>query len=413
MVGRRYGPLIALVWLGLACVAAAEEAAPSAASDGWSAEWWPQLRVERQDGEHWLRLGGRLLLDGALIHYGEGLRLAPEFGWTDTGEIRQGRIFVEGLFFRRVELKTEVDFAPKEIVLTDAYLGLRGLGPLGTARFGNHKQPFSFEKQMSRKYLVFMERSLSEVLQPSLRDIGFSLRSTALGERLRWLIGGFRDTEATSRAFVQPPNWSLAARATGLPLWEDEGRRLVHLGASYNHQFRDDPTVRVAWRPESFLAAALVDTGTIDGVEDIDRVGLDAVWVHGPVSLQAEWNHAFLDRKAGRGDLDFWGAYVQASWFPTGEHRRYQRGSGTFGPVIPLEDFAPWKGQWGAVQLGARFSHLDLDDKDIRGGTESNVGLALNWFLIAQLRLSVNWIYGHLKGEDDVHVLQGRFQIEY
>ena len=377
MVGRRYGTLIALVWLGLACVAAAEEAASSVDSHAWSAEWWPQLRIERQDGEHWVRFGGRLLLDGALIHYGEGLRLAPEFGWTDAGKMRQGRIFVLGLFFRRVEFKTEVDFAPEEITLTDAYLGLRGLGPLGTARFGNHKQPFSFEKQMSRKYLVFMERSLSEGLQPDLRDVGFSLRSAVLGERLRWVIAGFRDTEATSRSFVRPANWSLAARATGLPLWEDEGRRLVHLGASYNHQFRDDPTFRVSWPPESFVAARLVDTGTIEGVENIDRVGLDAVWVHGPVSLQAEWDHAFLDRKAGRGDLDFWGVYVQASWFATGEHRRYQRGSGVFGPVIPLEDFAPWKGRWGAVQLGARFSHLDLDDKDIRGGIENNVGLAL------------------------------------
>ena len=43
-----------------------------------------------------------------------------------------------------------------------------------------------------------------------------------------------------------------------------------------------------------------------------------------------------------------------------------------FGLVIPLEDFAPWKGQWGAVQLGARFSHLDLNDKDVRGGTDDN-----------------------------------------
>jgi phosphate-selective porin OprO/OprP len=394
-------------------VAAAEEAALTADPHSWSAEWWPQLRLGRQDGEHWVRFGGRLLLDGALIHYDEGLRLAPEFGWTDTGEVRQGRLFVEGLFFRRVELKTEVDFAPEEITLTDAYLGLRGLGPLGTARFGNHKQPFSFEKQMSRKYLVFMERSLSEALQPDLRDIGFSLRSAVIGERLRWAIGGFRDTRATGRSFPQPANWSLAARATGLPLWEDEGRRLVHLGVSYNHQFRDDPTFRISWPPESFVAASLVDTGTIEGVENIDRVGFDAVWVHGPVSLQAEWNHAFLDRRAGRGALDFWGFYVQASWFPTGEHRRYQRGAGVFGPVIPLEDFAPWKGRWGALQLGARFSYLDLDDRDVRGGIESNVGLALNWFLFAQLRLSANWIYGHLNGQGDVHVLQGRFQIEY
>jgi phosphate-selective porin OprO/OprP len=413
MIGRRNGPLIALVWFGLSWAAAASAAAPSADPHAWSAGWWPQLRIERQDGEHRLRFGGRLLLDGALIHYGEGLQLAPEVGWTDRGEMRQGRIFFEGLFFRRVELKTEVDFALEDPTLTDAYLGLRGLGPLGTARFGHHKQPFSFEKQMSRKYLLFMERSLCESIQPELRDIGLSLRSSALGERLRWVLGGYRDTAPTGRDFAQPPNWSLAARLTGLLLWEDEGRRFVHLGASYNHQFRDDPEFRIQWRPESFVAEPLVDTGTIEGVENIDRVNLDVVWVHGPVSLQAEWNHAFLDRRTGRGDLDFWGVYVQASWFPTGEHRRYNRESGRFGPVVPRENFAPWKGRWGALQLGARFSHLDLDDKEIHGGIESNVGLAVNWFLFEQLRLSANYIFGHVDGQGEVHILQGRFQIEY
>jgi phosphate-selective porin OprO/OprP len=187
----------------------------------------------------------------------------------------------------------------------------------------------------------------------------------------------------------------------------------VHLGASYNHEFRDDPTFAISQPPESFVAAGLAGTGTIDGVDGIDRVGLDVVWVHGPVSVQAEWTHDFLDRTAGRGDLDFWGFYVQASWFATGEYRRYERRSAWFSPVIPLENFAPWKGQWGAVQLGVRFSYLDLDDKDVRGGIQKDVGVALNWFLFPQVRLSGNWIYGHLKNQGDVHVLQGRFQVEY
>ena len=380
--------LIALAWLVLARWAVAAEVAPTADPHAWSAEYWPQLRVERQDGEHWARFGGRLVLDGAQTHYDKGLRLAPKVGWSDTDDVRQARLFVEGLLFRRLELKTEADFAPESPVLTDAYLGLRGLGPLGTARIGHHKQPFSFERQMSRKYLVFMERSLTEALDPSLRDVGFSLRSAVLDQRLRWVIGGFRDTKPTGHDFPRPANWSLSARATGLPFWEDEGRRLVHLGASYNHEFRDDATFSISQPPESFVAGRLVGTGRIGGVDGIDRVGLDAVWVHGPVSVQGEWTHDFLDRTAGRGDLDFWGFYVQASWFVTGEYRRYERSSAWFSPVIPIENFAPSKGQWGAVQLGVRFSYLDLDDKDVRGGIQNDVGVALNWFLFPQVRLS-------------------------
>jgi phosphate-selective porin OprO/OprP len=405
--------LIALAWLGLVRLAVAADPPPPADPDAWSITYWPQLRVERQDGEHWVRFGGRLSFDGAMTHYEEGLERGPKVGWSDTDDIRQARLFVEGVFFRRIELKTEVDFAPEKPVLTDAYVGLRGLGPLGTVRLGHQKQPFSFEKQMSRKYMVFMERSLMEALDPDLRDVGFTLHSTVLDQRLRWGIGGFRDTKVTGHNFPQPANWSLGGRVTGLPLWEDEGRRLVHLGASYNHQFWNDPEFSISQAPESFVAASLLGTGTIEGVEGVDRVGLDAVWVHGPLSVQAEWTRDFVDRTVGRGDLDFWGFYVQASWFPTGEFRRYNRGAAWFDPVTPLENFAPGKGQWGAVQLGVRLSYLDLDDKDIRGGTQTDVGVALNWFLFPQVRLSGNWIYGHVNGQGDVYVLQGRLQIEY
>lgn len=315
---------------------------------------------------------------------------------------------------RFLELKTEVDFSPEEgNALTDAYLGLRELPWIGTLRFGHQKNPFSLENAMSRKYMVFMERSLIEFLAPSLRDVGLLAFDTALEERLRWSLAGFRSTAPNGRAWEEPDSYLLTGRLTGLPWWRDEGRSLLHVGLSYSHEFSPD-TTRVIQPPESFLAAALVDTGTITSVDGVDRIGGELAWVRGPFSIQAESIGALVHRDVGS-TLHFWGAYVMVSWFVTGEHRDYDRSGAVFDVVRPKRDFAPWRSRrdWGAVQLAARYSHVDLDDGEVRGGIEDDVALAANWFLRAWLRISANYVYGHVRSQGDVHILQMRFQIEY
>jgi phosphate-selective porin OprO and OprP len=71
------------------------------------------------------------------------------------------------------------------------------------------------------------------------------------------------------------------------------------------------------------------------------------------------------------------------TYFLTGEYQPYDRRGGTFSRVIPLHDFHLKKGDgyWacGAWQVGVRFSYLDLDDKDIRGGTLDDWTVSLNW----------------------------------
>jgi phosphate-selective porin OprO/OprP len=378
----------------------------------WKLAWWPKLELSRSDGQHRLRFGGRVLLDGALIRYDRDLsRRSSPAGWSDDGELRQGRIYVRGSFFRALELKTEVDFAPAEISLTDAYVGWRRLGPLGTARFGHQKVPFSIEQQTSRLHLLFMERSLANALDPSVRDLGLTLRDTALGERLRWAVGGFRSTEADGRQLSPDSNWVASAHVTGLPLWADDGRRLLHLGVSYAHGFRGGDTLSVKQRPESNLADALVSTGTIAGVDAVDAVGAELAWVHGPFSVQAEWSHLFVER--GGGDLDFPGFYVHASWFVTGEHRAYSREEARFAQVAVRKGFDPRRGGWGALQLAARVSYVDLDDRDVRGGRQTDTTLGVNWWPFPFLRLTVNWVHGWVHGEGDVDVVQARFQLAY
>jgi phosphate-selective porin OprO/OprP len=215
---------------------------------------------------------------------------------------------------------------------------------------------------------------------------------------------------------------------TGLPLWEDEGRRLVHLGLGYLHRFRGEGE-RYAQRPEAHLAGRFVDTGPFDAT-DANVFDAELAWVEGPLSLQGEYTHSLVAGRAGQGDLAFWGAYGQASWFPTGEHRVYDQAAGGFGRLRPRASFDPARGTWGAFELALRYAYLDLSDRGLRGGKLSDVSAGVNWYLFPNARIMLDYVHAvlsdresdadpdpmvfapiHVSGHGDI--VQTRFQVDF
>ena len=188
------------------------------------------------------------------------------------------------------------------------------------------KEPFSLELLTSGNYVTFMERSLPTGAFAPGRNTGIRASNAILDKRMTWAIGAFygdTDDDGDSN-FDDVTNADLTMRLTGLPLHADEDKRLLHLGLSYSHQFRDEgqTTARYRNRPESNLTdVRLVDTGNID-LDSANLVNPEIAFVWGPFSLQGEYYWTKLDAKEA-GDPTFQGAYLFGSWFITGEHRPY------------------------------------------------------------------------------------------
>ena len=200
----------------------------------------------------------------------------------------------------------------------------------------------------------------------------------------------------------------LVSRLTGTPYYDElsEGRYLVHLGMGYAYtrpRRRDRPDFpALEWRPVSFNARPEIHRG--DFLVDTDEINttqyhmLDAefAWVHGPLSVQSEFVYTSIDVLPS-GLIDLYGAYVQASYFLTGENRVYNRREGTFGRVVPYEN--AWlvrtpggtSAGWGAWELAARWSYLDMSQ--VRDQQLHDMTLGVNWYLNPHSRVMLDWIH--------------------
>jgi len=382
-------------------VAAARDAGPE-----WNIWWDQRFRLERSDGRFALEFGGRMDLDGSIVD--ESRALSERVGGEGTGTgFRRARILFAGELYEHFLFKAEYDFADGEAGIRDLWAGLRRMPWVHEIRAGHMKEPFSLEQLASARFIAFMERPLPDALVPA-RNTGLAVNRTFLDEAVTLGVGAFNDTDRFGNGFQNDSNYNLSARVSGVPWYRDDGRRLLHLGASYSHGFRGDGVVRYRSQVDNRLLPPLLDTGSIPGVDGVDLVGGELAVVHGPVRFQAEGIASFLHRSRGLPNPSFWGAYGELSWFLTGESREYIRAYGIFGGIDPRRDFDLRTGGWGAFELALRYSYLDLQGGGIAGGIAGSVAAALNWYLYPNFRIMLNYVLAHRHGLGDASVVESR-----
>ncbi len=383
------------------------------------AYWKDALNFKSADGSIKLEIGGRIQYDWAYFDEdGVGERILGDF--DNDSEFRRARLYFSGTIYDTIDFKAQYDFADDigaaEQDFKDVYVGVKKVPYVGNLRFGQFKEPFSIEELTSSNYITFMERSLVNTFAPGRND-GVMAFDTMADERMTWAVGVFRQNRVFD-VLEGGRDYNVTARLTALPLYEEDGRRLVHLGVAYTHQNYENDVHLLAARPESHLSPPVVSTG-IFNAEYGDLVGVEAAWVNGPFSLQGEYVHAFYEGRSradfwgnGTGDPQFCGTSIQVSYFLTGEHRPYKKSAGAFTRVRPKSNLGDDDGT-GAWELAARYSYLDLNDHNISGGRLETVSLGLNWYWNPNVRMMWNYIYADPSDGGNIDILQWRVQLAF
>lgn len=353
-----------------------------------------------------------------------------QFGDIENGvDFRRARIAMLG-DYGPAEYRIEMDFAQSgRPTFLDVWGGFKDIPGLGRIRIGHFFEPFSLERLTSNRYQTYMERSqVDQAFAPS-RHTGVAASNTYgtddLGTRA---IGIFRTkTNAYGDDEGDGFESSITGRMTRLAWFEDDGRRLLHLGLAGSYRFTDNNQVRFAVEPEARLGAQIpiipyfADTGLI-AARTYQLVGLETSLVNGSFSLQSEATITPVNT-ANYGNVLFYGWYVDASYFLTGEYRPYDKEFAIFKrvePSKPFIDYSPGNHTTfgpGAWQVGARLSQVNLTSGGIQGGKQTDLTLGLNWYLNPYARFTFNYIHSFVNtppgGHSNCDIFSMRYGFEF
>ncbi len=341
------------------------------------------------------------------------------YGSIESGaDFRRARLGAKGAVSDRMDYFMQMDFGFfGRPTFTDVWADFKEVGPLGTVRVGQWKQPFGLEVVSSFRYTTFMERSsLFQAFTP-FRHLGVGFYNHSDDLDWTWAASYFRTGQDQFGGSLSTDGGNGGAGRLTHLLWHEgaKGEDYLHIGAGYFLNAPPNERVRFRSVPEIFVGEFVVpagspigtsgqpvpsvangtpyfvDTGTVSS-SLTQTIGLESMWVRGPLSWQSEAMGCFVD-STGNQNAFLNGAYSQVGWFLTGEHRPYDRKAGAIDRVIPFHSVAKCGGGWGAWEVAGRWSYLDVTDKQVQGGLMQNMTAGLNWYVNPNCKCVFNYIH--------------------
>jgi len=375
----------------------------------FKAYWDNNIKIESADKRFKMAFGGRIQYD--LAFFFQDTAIKDSMGELRNGtEFRRVRLYNKGQLFNFLKYKVQLDFAGGNVVFKDVYIAFTKIPGIGTLTVGQFKEPLRLEVLTSSNYITFMERSFLADLNNE-RNNGIMISNEALKSRLGWQLGIFRNADAAGNDVQAGNRINLTGRITGLPCRNENKKHLLHLGLGYSYRIFDGKDFELELRPGSHLSPEYVNL-TVRGIQNIHVLAPEAALVTGPFSIQTEFLQGFVQTNSDSiGDYNMNSFYGQVSYFITGESRNYKSSVSGFNRIKPKKNFG--KEGTGAWEIAARYSRLDLNSNNVKGGEMQAVAAGINWYLNPVSRIMLNYTFTKLKGMGNTHILGTRFQVDF
>jgi phosphate-selective porin OprO and OprP len=361
------------------------------------------LVARSADSNFVFSLNGLLQVDTHTFFDGSGAK------GNDGFILRRARPIFQGTVYRDFDFVFAPDFGGTSVQIFDAYLNYR-YESWAQLRVGKFKTPVGLEQLQSDANTAFNERSLVTDLMPG-RDLGVQLWGSINDGVLSYAAGIFNGTgdSRNSSNTNFDNNGAFAGRVFSLPLKNADIAALQNLGLGVAGSVENDssianglpsnqggtlPGYTTAGLQQFFAYNPAAGVVVADGTHW--RLSPQAYYYYGPLSLLGEY--AISDQgvrntaTGARADLHNTAWNITGGWVLTGENA-------SFTGVTPLHPFDPRKGQWGAWQLVARYSELDIDNDAFpvfsNPGTSASAAQAwsagLNWYLNKNIRMDASY----------------------
>jgi len=328
---------------------------------------------------------------------------------------------MEAQLYRDFDFVLVPDFGWPTVQIFDAYLNYE-YNPALQLRAGKYKGPVGLERLQDDTAVSFDEKSLASDLVPQ-RELGIELWGKLDDGVLNWVAGIYNaggdyrvagnnpiinDLEFGGRLFLQPFNNTTTnpLKGLGFGIGGSYGNVVSNSAALPNTLGGTLPGYVTSAQQQFFAYNPPYGTVVADGAHW--RLSPEGLYYIGPFGVQGEYdisdqsvlNTTSLHRAA----LDNTAWEVSAQWVLTGE-------SATFNELIPAKPFQPHAGDWGAFQLVARFSQLNIDNEAFNGFSDPTTSarsatawsVGLNWWLNRNVRVLTSFSHTTFQGGGEVN----------
>jgi len=391
-------------------------------------------RLAKQDEPVWSFAGGRPTItsaDGrfslairALVQYdqayymqgAQALKLSSSNGpdLSSGGNFRRTWFGVQGKLFGDWSYNFNYDFAGTATEspghIQQVWLQYDGFGPV-SIRAGAFAPSNGLEDGTSSSDTIFLERNAPADAARNMAggDGRDAISVTYAANGIYAAVAYTGDKIADSSVYDEQQ--AVIGRLSSLLYDANDVKFVLSGGASYIFKAADTAAGKNASRTLTINAAPeitvdntstkFVTSGAVN-IEDAWEWGLESAAEWQNVYAQAGYFRYGMDLRSGSSAYGFDGWYAQASWILTGESRPYSAATGSFGNPKPRIPFSFNGGGWGAWELAARYSDLNLNDKEgaigvslptggVRGGDQSIWTLALNWYPVGGLKFGLQY----------------------
>jgi phosphate-selective porin OprO/OprP len=378
--------------------------------------------IESADGQYSIALTGRLHLDaGDYIRVHPDSRAAPVSNLSSGFNARRARIGVTGKAFGDwtytfiYDAGNSNDATPRGIEY--AQINYRGFKNT-VLDFGYSETPFTLDTATNTNDLMFMERSTPTFIATTFNTDDFRSNVGVRYFTDRYWLGAYftgpqqgQSHAQTAEQFgafqrgtyqvLSAPDYSLH-----LGIGVDELLKVPNTGINTANSItlNDTPELRIDSTP-------ILDTGPLGSIANPVTGGtvynFETAAGYKNFFWQGEYFHYALDRR-GLPQANFDGGYGQVGWTLTGESRKYIPETGAYSAIIPDHPFSLSEGGWGAWELGARISYIDLNDNftaglpltsqpgAVSGGKQTSFTLGLNWYVNSNMRFMLNYVHADI-----------------
>jgi phosphate-selective porin OprO/OprP len=342
---------------------------------------------------------------------------------NDRFLLRRARPIIEGTLWKNIDFLLVPEFGGGSLTtppppggatvasgsILDAYLNFK-LFPELQLRVGKFKSPVGLEQLQSDSQAYFIERGLPSALTPN-RDMGVMLHGDVLDGVINYGFGVFNgvgdnqnssnidfddEKEVAARLFLHP------FQKLGVePL---EGFGLGVAGSYGNQDGAGGLPAGNGYATEAGQTFFTYGTAGANVIADGThwRFSPQGYYYYRSFGLLGEY--VISSQEVRRTDAAFSDTLDHTAWQVVGGYVLTGEDAGYRG-VNPKKPFSLTDNQWGAWEVTARYSELDIDDATFprfasrSSATEAHAfGFGLNWYANRNLRTTVNYIHTEFKG---------------